>query len=246
MNNERFNRYLLSRMYPSTLWSSFPKRPQGLNVMLHLSPVLPHSHKLLTNPLSWKLSSIHYPHLLLKLSQFCCLDQYAESDSKCTLTLPSWDVQVCQTDWRRACFHRQQGQQKAKELLLLMVDDLHVAILLNPQLTHDDVVHTACGVCPGVGLIVSMEKNAWGQWGMKEQHTAGWRLSLPGQLQRDHTPGLSFYALPPKLEFGVNGAVEHKILLETLSLKGTDWGVMANLLWHPPEAQVFSAGWDMW
>lgn len=27
-------------MYPSTLWSSFPKRPQGLNVMIHLSPVL--------------------------------------------------------------------------------------------------------------------------------------------------------------------------------------------------------------
>lgn len=43
-----------------------------------------------------------------------------------------------------------------------MVDDLHVAILLNPKLTDDDIVHTTCGVCPGVGLIVSMEKNAWG------------------------------------------------------------------------------------
>lgn len=156
-------------MYPSTLWSSFPKRPQGLNVMLHLSPVLPHNHKLFTNPLSWKLSSINYPVPLLKLSQFCCLHQYAESESKSTPTLPSWDVQVCKTDWRRVCFHRQQGQQKAREPLLLMVDDLHAAILLNPKLTDDDVVHTACGVCPGVGLIVSVEKNAWGQWGITQQ-----------------------------------------------------------------------------
>lgn len=41
-------RYLLSRMYPSTLWSSFPKRPQGLKVMLHLSPVLPQNDGLFT------------------------------------------------------------------------------------------------------------------------------------------------------------------------------------------------------
>lgn len=38
--------------------------------------------------------------------------------------------------------------------------------------------------------------------------------------------------------------MEHEILLEALSLKGTDWGVMANLLRHPPEAQIFSAEWD--
>lgn len=56
------------------------------------------------------------------------------------------------------------------------------------------------------------------------------RLYLLGQLQCDHTPGLSFYTLTPKFEFGVNGAMEHEILLEAFSLKGTDWGVMANLL----------------
>lgn len=66
---------------------------------------------------------------------------------------------------------------------------------------------------------------------------------LLGKLQRDHTPRLSFYTLSPKFEFGVNGAVEHKILLEALSLEGTDWGVMANLLRHPPEAQIFSSEW---
>lgn len=63
-------RYLLSRIYPSTLWSSFPKRPQGLNVMLHLSPVLPQDDRLLTNSLSlfsfgkMRLSNINYPALL--------------------------------------------------------------------------------------------------------------------------------------------------------------------------------------
>lgn len=43
-----------------------------------------------------------------------------------------------------------------------MVDDFHVAILLNPKLTDDDIVHTTRGVCPGVGLTVSMEQNAGG------------------------------------------------------------------------------------
>lgn len=78
------------------------------------------------------------------------------------------------------------------------------------------------------------------QWG---GYRAGTELKrhLLGQLQRDHTPGLSFYTLPPEFEFGVNGAVEHKVLLEALGLKGTDGGVMADLLRHPPEAQIFSA-----
>lgn len=48
-----------------------------------------------------------------------------------------------------------------------MVDDLHVAVLLNPKLTHDDIVHAACGVCPGVGFVVSAEPNARSQSGVK-------------------------------------------------------------------------------
>ena len=35
-----------------------------------------------------------------------------------------------------------------------MVDHLHVPVLLDPQLAHDDVVDAAGGVCPGVGLVV--------------------------------------------------------------------------------------------
>lgn len=81
---------------------------------------------------------------------------------KSTLMLQNRDIQVCKTDCRHPCFHRQLGQQKAKELWLLMVDYFHVAILLNPKLTDNDIVHTTCGVCPGVGLTVPMEKNAYG------------------------------------------------------------------------------------
>lgn len=39
-------------------------------------------------------------------------------------------------------------------VLLLVVDHLHVSILLDPQLAHDDVVNTTCRVCPCVGFIV--------------------------------------------------------------------------------------------
>lgn len=63
---------------------------------------------------------------------------------------------------------------------------------------------------------------------------------LLGQLQCDESLGLSFNALSPKFKFRVDGAMEDKIILEALSLKGTDWGVMANLLRHPPKAQIFS------
>lgn len=36
--------------------------------------------------------------------------------------------------------------------------------------------------------------------------------------------------------------MEDKIILEALSMKGTDWRVMAYLLWHPPKAQIVSDG----
>lgn len=59
-----------------------------------------------------------------------------------------------------------------------------------------------------------------------------------GQLQCDDSLRLSFYALSPKFELGVDGTMKDKILLETLSMKGTYWRVMANLLRHPSEAQI--------
>lgn len=58
----------------------------------------------------------------------------------------------------------------------------------------------------------------------------------PGKLQCDESFGLGLYALSPKLEFRIDGAVEDKILVEALRMKGTDWWVMAHLLRHPPEA----------
>lgn len=36
-----------------------------------------------------------------------------------------------------------------------MVDYLHITILLDPQLAHNDVVHTARWISPCVGLIIS-------------------------------------------------------------------------------------------
>lgn len=63
-----------------------------------------------------------------------------------------------------------------------------------------------------------------------------------GKLQCDDSLGLCFYGLSPKFEFGVDGAMKDEILFEALGMKGTDWRVMAHLLWHPPKAQVVSGG----
>lgn len=65
---------------------------------------------------------------------------------------------------------------------------------------------------------------------------------LPGQLQRDGALRLGFDALPPKLQLGVDGAVEDEVVLQALGLKGADRRVMTHLLRHPPEAQVLSDG----
>lgn len=63
---------------------------------------------------------------------------------------------------------------------------------------------------------------------------------LLGQLQRDDTFGLRLHALPPELEFGVDGSVEDKFLFEALGVKGADRRVVAHLLRYEPEAQVLS------
>lgn len=131
--------------------------------------------------------------------------------------------------------HLQTNIQR-REFLLLVIDDFHAAVLLNPKLTDDDVVDTAGGVCPGVGFVISAEtKRQKGdkiflkrnQIRLAKQFSSVHSL---GQLQCDESLGLSFYALPPKLEFGVDGAMEDEILIEALSVKGTDWRVMAYLL----------------
>lgn len=41
-----------------------------------------------------------------------------------------------------------------------MVDHFHVAVLLDPQLAHNDVVNAACGVGPCVGFVVAAGKTS--------------------------------------------------------------------------------------
>lgn len=48
--------------------------------------------------------------------------------------------------------------KKWNSLFLLVIDHFHAAVLLNPKLTDNDVVHTAGGVCPGVGFVVPVEE----------------------------------------------------------------------------------------
>ena len=63
-------------------------------------------------------------------------------------------------------------------------------------------------------------------------------IGLLGQLQRDDTFGLCFHTLPPELEFGVDGSMKHKVLLQALSVEGADWRMVAHLLRNEPEAQI--------
>lgn len=65
---------------------------------------------------------------------------------------------------------------------------------------------------------------------------------LLGQLQGDDTFWLSFYTFPPELEFGVDGSMKHKVLLQALSMEGTDWRMVAHLLWYEPKAQILPEG----
>ena len=66
----------------------------------------------------------------------------------------------------------------------LVVCDLHVAVLLNPELSHDDVVHTARRIRPRICFIVFKK------------------------LQYDGSFGFCFYALPPELQFGIDWAMK--------------------------------------
>lgn len=62
------------------------------------------------------------------------------------------------------------------------------------------------------------------------------------QLQGDSAPWLSFYALPPETELGIDGAMEQEVVLEALRVEGADRWVVADLLRDEPETQVLPAG----
>ena len=63
-----------------------------------------------------------------------------------------------------------------------------------------------------------------------------------GQLQSNDPFGFSFDTLSPKLEFGVDGAVEDEVPSQTLCMEGTDWRMMGYLLRNQPETLVLSGG----
>ena len=49
------------------------------------------------------------------------------------------------------------GIKKKNSITGLMVDDLHSSVLLDPQLSHDDVVDAAVDIGPGIRLVPPFE-----------------------------------------------------------------------------------------
>lgn len=58
------------------------------------------------------------------------------------------------------------------------------------------------------------------------------------ELQRDCPTGFSLHALPPEPQLWVDGAMKHKVLVETFRVEGADRGVVADLLRYKPESEV--------
>lgn len=53
---------------------------------------------------------------------------------------------------------REEYTKSRPEGALLVVYDFHIAILFNPELAHDDVMHTTGGVCPCVCFVVAKKQ----------------------------------------------------------------------------------------
>lgn len=66
--------------------------------------------------------------------------------------------------------------------------------------------------------------------------------SLLEKLEGDGPFGLCLDALAPELEFGVDGAVEDKVVVQPLGMEGADGRVMADLLGDESETKVISEG----
>lgn len=62
---------------------------------------------------------------------------------------------------------------------LLVIDNFHAAVLLNPKLTNNDVVDTTGRICPGVGFIISAEKKK------KKQRVKTWNNMRWHKAQRE-------------------------------------------------------------
>lgn len=77
-----------------------------------------------------------------------------------------------------------------------MIHYFNGAVLLDPELTQDDVVHAAEGVCPGVCLPVSatqQDKRGWGHKvilhpsGSIQLHTTNTKTSVAADSMADGT-----------------------------------------------------------
>lgn len=66
--------------------------------------------------------------------------------------------------------------------------------------------------------------------GGRQEDTATSTLDSLEQLQRHGAFGLSLHTFTPELEFGVDGAMKLKLLLQRLGVEGTDRWVVAHLL----------------
>ena len=69
-----------------------------------------------------------------------------------------------------------------------MVGNLHGSILLNPQLTNDDVMYTAIHVTPGVGFPVTVRR---GREEGKEggEGRVGWKGGREGWERKERKEG---------------------------------------------------------
>lgn len=130
--------------------------------------------------------------------------------------------------------------------VLLVVDYFHSSILLNPEFSHDDVMYTAERVCPCKRLFMSETKQVVIRSLAVDVRESGCVLSTHRcqhtycihfltrshsleQLQCHGAFRLRLHALAPELEFGVDGAVELKLLLQRLGMEGTDRWMVAHL-----------------
>lgn len=65
---------------------------------------------------------------------------------------------------------------------------------------------------------------------------------LLGQLQSHDAFRLSLHTFTPELQFGVDGPMKNKLLLQALSVESTNWRMVTHLLRDHPETQIISEG----
>lgn len=139
--------YLLSRMYPSTLCSSLPKRPHGLKFRKHRSPVLVRAGEKEREKYQLCISLTSESSSTSSLST----SFHFATSSKMLCTVVSHHRLIQHTVPCYAVF--------LFYMCPPVVDYFHTAVLLDPELAHDDVVNAACRICPRVGFVMAADKS---------------------------------------------------------------------------------------